>query len=46
MPFADRFLALCSITGLTVHGTPNAEIHKRLDPFGAFYMAPFDGFSR
>ncbi|WP_313515704.1 hypothetical protein [Pseudomonas sp.] len=45
-PFAERFLALCSITGLTVYGTPNAEIRKRLDPFGAVYMTPFDGFSR
>jgi len=36
-PFGQRFLELC---------TPDAEIRKRLDPFGAVYMTPFDGFSR
>ncbi|OAE11901.1 hypothetical protein AZH11_16715 [Pseudomonas simiae] len=45
-PFGQRFLALCTITSLVVYGTPDAEIRKRLDPFGAVYMAPFDGFSR
>lgn len=45
-PFGERFLQLCKITGLTVYGTPDAEIRKRLDPFGAVYMTPFDGFSR
>ena len=45
-PFGKRFLELCSITSLVVYGTPDAQIRKRLDPFGAVYMTPFDGFSR
>jgi hypothetical protein len=45
-PFGERFLQLCTVTGLVVYGTPDAEIRKRLDPFGAVYMTPFDGFSR
>jgi quinol monooxygenase YgiN len=45
-PFGERFLELCSVTSLVVYGTPDAEIRKRLDPFGAVYMTPFDGFSR
>jgi quinol monooxygenase YgiN len=45
-PFGERFLELCTITSLIVYGTPDAEIRKRLDPFGAVYMTPFDGFSR
>jgi quinol monooxygenase YgiN len=45
-PFGERFLQLCTITSLTVYGTPDAETRKRLDPFGAVYMTPFDGFSR
>ena len=44
--FGKRFLELCTITSLVVYGTPDAEIRKRLDPFGAVYMTPFDGFSR
>ncbi|MGJ7487316.1 putative quinol monooxygenase [Variovorax sp. LT2P21] len=45
-PFAERFLGLVTITGLTVYGPADAEVRKRLDPFGAVYMTPFDGFSR
>jgi quinol monooxygenase YgiN len=45
-PFGKRFLDLCSVTSLVVYGTPNAQVRKRLDPFGAVYMTPFDGFSR
>ena len=45
-PFGKRFLELCSVTSLVVYGTPDAEIRKRLDPFGAVYMNPFGGFSR
>ncbi|KQZ84789.1 putative quinol monooxygenase [Pseudomonas sp. Root562] len=45
-PFGKRFLELCTITSLVVYGTPDAEVRKRLDPFGAVYMTPFDGFSR
>lgn len=45
-PFAERFLALANIVGLTVYGTPDAAIRQRLDPFGAVYMTPLAGFSR
>lgn len=45
-PFAERFLALANIVALTVYGTPDAAICKRLDPFGAVYMTTFAGFSR
>lgn len=45
-PFGKRFLELCTVTSLVVYGTPDAEIRKHLDPFGAVYMTPFDGFSR
>lgn len=45
-PFAEKFLSQVTITGLTVYGTPDAEIRKRLDPFGAVYMTPFAGFTR
>jgi quinol monooxygenase YgiN len=45
-PFAERFLSLVKITALVVYGSPNAEVRKRLDPFGAIYMESFGGFSR
>lgn len=45
-PFAERFLNLATITGLTVYGQPDAEVRKRLDPFGAVYMEGFGGFCR
>jgi len=45
-PFGKSFLELCTIKSLVVYGTPDAEVRKRLDPFGAVYMTPFDGFSR
>lgn len=45
-PFAERFLDLVKITGLVVYGQPDAEVRKRLDPFGAVYMESFGGFSR
>lgn len=45
-PFGQRFLELCTVTSLVVYGTPDAEVRKRLDPFGAVYMTPFDGFGR
>lgn len=45
-PFGKRFLELCTVTSLVVYGTPDAEIRKRLDPFRAVYMTPFNGFSR
>ncbi len=45
-PYGERFLELSTITSLVVYGTPDAAIRQRLDPFGAVYMTPFDGFSR
>lgn len=45
-PFGKRFLELCTVSSLVVYGTPDAQVRKRLDPFGAVYMTPFDGFSR
>ena len=45
-PFGTRFLELCTITALVVYGTADADIRQRLDPFGAVYMTPFDGFGR
>lgn len=45
-PYAERFLSMARITGLTVYGEPSAEIRKRLDGFGAVYMNPVAGFSR
>jgi quinol monooxygenase YgiN len=45
-PFAERFLSLVKITGLVVYGSPDAEVRKRLDPFGAVYMQSFGGFCR
>lgn len=45
-PFAEPFLALVKVTGLTVYGSPDAETRKRLDSFGAVYMQSFDGFTR
>jgi quinol monooxygenase YgiN len=44
--FAERFIALATVTGFIVYGTPNAEARKILDGFGAVYMTPFDGFTR
>jgi len=44
--FAERFIALATITGVVVYGSPNAEARKILDGFGAVYMTPFDGFTR
>ena len=44
--FAERFVALATMTGFTVYGTPTAEARKILDGLGAVYMAPFDGFTR
>lgn len=45
-PFAETFLSLVNITSLTVYGEPDDQILARLDPFGAVYMKPFDGFTR
>lgn len=45
-PFAEAFLSLVTVTSLTVYGKPDEAIKTRLDPFGAVYMTPFDGFTR
>ncbi|RUR45129.1 putative quinol monooxygenase [Vreelandella populi] len=45
-PFAKDFLSLVTIASLTVYGRPNQAIKERLDPFGAVYLMPFDGFTR
>lgn len=45
-PFAEEFLSLVDVTSLTVYGKPDAAIKAKLDPFGALYMTPFDGFTR
>jgi len=34
------------VFNLAVYGEPDDEIRTRLDPFGAVYMKPFDGFTR
>lgn len=44
--FAEEFLSLVDVTSLTVHGKPDAALRAKLDPFGAVYMTPFDGFAR
>ncbi|TVU92242.1 MULTISPECIES: putative quinol monooxygenase [Vreelandella] len=45
-PFAEEFLSLVTIDSLTVYGRPSQSIKSRLDPFGAVYLTPFDGFTR
>ncbi|SEM54513.1 hypothetical protein SAMN05428989_4039 [Pseudoxanthomonas sp. GM95] len=45
-PFAQPFIDHVRFAKLTVYGEPDAEIRKRLDPFGAIYMKPFKGFDR
>ncbi|MFU2317026.1 hypothetical protein [Rahnella sp. PCH160] len=45
-PFAEEFLSLVDVTSLTVYGKPDAATRAKLDPFGAVYMTPFDGFTR
>jgi quinol monooxygenase YgiN len=45
-PFAEEFLSLVDVTSLTVYGKPDAAVKAKLDPFGALYMTPFEGFSR
>lgn len=45
-PFAEKFLSLATITSLTVYGSPDSDTRAKLDPFGAVYMQPFDGFYR
>jgi quinol monooxygenase YgiN len=44
--FAQRFLALVSVSSLVVYGSPNAEARAALNSFNATYMTLFDGFSR
>lgn len=42
-PFADRFGACVGITKFTVYGTPDSEIKKILEGFGAVFMTQSDG---
>jgi quinol monooxygenase YgiN len=44
--FAERFLALVSVSSLVVYGTPDAAARRALDGFNAVYMNLFDGFTR
>lgn len=45
-PFAAPFLEHVTFAGLTVFGEVDADIRKRLDPFGATYIQTFAGFDR
>ncbi len=45
-PFGERFAAMVDVQRLTVYGSPDAQARARLDPFGATYIVPFDGFFR
>lgn len=45
-PFAEVFLSLVTITGLTVYGDPDYDIRIQLEKFSPIYMKPFDGFIR
>lgn len=45
-PFAEEFLSLVNIIGLTVYGEPDNDICMQLNKFGPVYMKPFDGFTR
>lgn len=45
-PFAEEFLSLVNIIGLTVYGEPDNDIRMQLNIFGPVYMKPFDGFTR
>ena len=42
----DSLRTLATITSLVGYGTPDEQMRQCLDPFGAFYMTPFDGFAR
>lgn len=44
--FAERFLALATLTSFVLYGTPSPEARKIVDGFGAAYMIPFEGFTR
>jgi quinol monooxygenase YgiN len=44
--YAERFLALVTVTSLVVYGNPDANARRALDSFGAAYMTLFDGFAR
>jgi quinol monooxygenase YgiN len=45
-PYAERFLALCTIDKLYVYGETTQEIRDVLDGFGAEYLTSFAGFAR
>lgn len=44
--FAKKFMALASVTGVTVYGNPDDTVRGALDAMGPVYMAPIGGFTR
>ena len=44
--FAERFMAVLDVTGMTVYGNPNDEVREALSGFGAVFMVPIGGFAR
>lgn len=45
-PYAERFLALVTVSRFVVYGTPSAEAQRVLVGFNPVYMTLFDGFTR
>lgn len=45
-PFGERFSSMVDVQRLTVYGNPDAQARARLNPFGANYISPFNGFFR
>lgn len=43
---AERFLAVATITKLSVFGNPSDELRGGMDAFGAQYFEPIGGFLR
>ncbi|GEL67457.1 putative quinol monooxygenase [Marinilactibacillus psychrotolerans] len=44
--FADRFMALGTVTSCTVYGEPNEEVKNILDGFGSKYFSTIETYSR
>jgi quinol monooxygenase YgiN len=44
--FADRLMALVEPTGMTVYGSPSAELKKELAGVGPAYLRVIGGFAR
>jgi quinol monooxygenase YgiN len=45
-PYAETFLEMAKIERVYIYGNPTADLRKKLEPFGASFMAPIDGFSK